>query len=280
MAIRNLLLVSMVMVAAFAFSAPGAADDFTPRSTLATASTQPLSPSVGPPPATSDEPPEANETPTAEPTPLVTPDVIERAVIHVQTEEDAGSGFVLSISSSKDGTSRGYAVTNAHVVGEAATVVVWFSNGARRESTVVATDTNLDIAILEIPRVPRSVRPLTLATPEHAPNLGDLTFAWGYPFEAAVVAAGFSRAPTVSAGIVSSKRTREDASYLQTDAAVNPGNSGGPLVDSLGRVIGINTFILTPGGNDPEGLNFALNTTIEYDRILALIPLEPVTQTP
>lgn len=280
MAIRNLLLVSMVMVAAFVFSAPGTADGSTPGPDLATASTQPISSPAGPPPATTDEPPEPSETPSPEPTPVVTSDVIERAVVHVQTEEDAGSGFVLSISSSDDGTSRAYAVTNAHVVGDAATATVWFSNGARRESTIIATDHDLDLAILEIPRVPRSVQPLTLATPEDAPNLGDLTFAWGYPFEAAVVAAGFSRAPTVSAGIVSSKRTREDASYLQTDAAVNPGNSGGPLLDSLGRVIGINTFILTPGGTDPEGLNFALDVTIEYHRILALIPLAAVIEPP
>ena len=189
------------------------------------------------------------------------PSSIERAIVHIQTEESAGSGFVVSSSQ---------VVTNAHVVGDASTATVWFSNGARRESTVVAINLQFDIAFLEVPRIPVSVEPLPLVDAEAAPNLGDPVWAWGYPFEDAVVEAGFSRAPSVSAGIISARRTREEVEYIQTDAAVNPGSSGGPLLDAAGRVIGLNTFVLTPGGEDAEGLNFALDVGAHLDVILAL----------
>lgn len=190
------------------------------------------------------------------------PSSIERAVVHVQTDKSAGSGFVISDR---------LVVTNAHVVGDAAVATVWFSNGARRESLVVAIDPELDVAILEVPRVPVSVEPLVIAGEEPAAKLGAPVWAWGYPFEDAVVEAGFSRAPSVSAGIVSAHRSREGIVYLQTDAAVNPGSSGGPLLDATGRVIGVNTLVLTPGGEDAEGLNFALDVSAHLDSILALV---------
>jgi S1-C subfamily serine protease len=103
------------------------------------------------------------------------------------------------------------------------------------------------------------VEPLSFAGPEDDIRLGKPVRAWGYPFEADVVAAGFSRAPSVSAGIISAQRLRADVHYIQTDAAVNPGNSGGPLLNADGLVVGINTFIVTPGREDAEGLNFALD---------------------
>ena len=166
---------------------------------------------------TSDEPEAEPEVGAPDPSSIV------RAVVHVQTEASAGSGFVVSDR---------HVVTNAHVVGDASVATVWFSNGARREGQIVATDTRLDFAVLEVPRVPVSVEPLAIADVQTAITLGAPVWAWGYPFEDAVVEAGFSRAPSVSAGIVSAQRLRDGVSYLQTDAAVNPGSSGGPL---LGR---------------------------------------------
>ena len=200
---------------------------------------------------------------------------IERAIVHVQTDDAAGSGFVIS---------EAYVITNAHVVGSAPTATVWFSNGARREAAIVATNDDLELAVLEVPRIPVSVQPLLFTEAEDADrpdderitgatlrSLGTPVWAWGYPFESDVVAAGFSRAPTVSSGIISAHRLRDDIAYIQTDAAVNPGSSGGPLLDADGLVIGVNTLVLTPGGEDAEGLNFALDVTVHLDELLALL---------
>jgi len=271
MSIRTLSLLSMAIVAGLVF---GTSTARTPASPLAMASSEPLPVLAGAPSDIADEAEVPDPTATPDATPVAPVESIEHAVIHVQTEDGAGSGFIILIESDESDQPRAYAITNLHVVGSSHAATVWFTNGARRESPVVASDETLDIAILEIPRVPRSVQPLSLVGTEDGPSLGSPASAWGYPFEAAVVAAGFSRSPTVSAGIVSARRTREGTSYLQTDAAVNPGNSGGPLVDAMGRVIGINTFILTPGGNDPEGLNFALDVSVELEALLALIPVE------
>jgi len=204
---------------------------------------------------------------------IASPGEIERAIVHVQTATEAGSGFIVAIATGEDGTERATALTSAHVVRDTSAVTVWFSNGALREATVIAADQALDLAVIQIPRPPRSVQPLSLAEANALSALGDETWTWGYPFEAAVVSAGFSRAPTVAAGIISARRSRQDVSYLQTDAAMNPGNSGGPLTNELGQVIGINTFILTPGDADAEGLNFALEVANHHDRIIELVSL-------
>jgi len=195
----------------------------------------------------------------------VAPESVDRSIVHVQTTESAGSGFLVE---------GGLVVTNAHVVGAASTATVWFSNGARRESRIVALNEALDLAVLDVPRVPRSAEPLELVEDITLSAAGSSVWAWGYPFEADVVAAGFSRAPTVSAGIVSARRLRDDVGYLQTDAAVNPGSSGGPLLNAAGRVIGINTLVLTPGGEDAEGLNFALDVAAHLDDLLALLTVD------
>ena len=196
---------------------------------------------------------------------------VERAIVHVQTADSAGSGFVVAASAGADGAAGSpRIVTNAHVVGDASTVTVWFSNGARRLGTVLSANERLDIAVVEVPRVPASVEPLSFADAADQTILGDAVRAWGYPFEADVVAAGFSRAPSVSAGIISARRLRAGVHYVQTDAAVNPGNSGGPLLNADGLVVGINTFILTPGGEDAEGLNFALDARSHLEELVAL----------
>ena len=171
------------------------------------------------------------------------------AVVHVQTEQSAGSGFVAG---------DGLVLTSAHVVGDSSTVTVWFANGARRIGTVTAIDTHLDIAVVEVPRIPASVRALDWQSAD-SPAVATPVWAWGYPLERAVIDAGFTRAPTVTSGIVSASRIRDQIWFLQTDAALNAGNSGGPVVNVEGNVVAISTLILAPGGDDPEGLNFALD---------------------
>lgn len=188
-----------------------------------------------------------------------------RAVVHVQTEKQAGSGFVVS--------EEGHILTSAHIVKGYTRVSVWFSNGARRSGTVTARDSALDVAVVKVSNMPVSVQPLDW---ESAPSPTTTTrvWVWGYPREKYVVEAGFSRAPTVSAGIISALRLREGVRFLQTDAALNPGNSGGPWVTADGRVVGMSFAILITDGEDPEGLNFALSIAENRNRIQKLLSEE------
>ncbi len=212
------------------------------------------------------DPPSQEEVGSETPSSVLTTDAaaVARAVVHLQTEDRAGSGFVLS---------PGRVLTNEHVVGDATSVSVWFSNGARRIGTVIATDSEFDLALIEVPRIPRSVQPLDWESAESSP-IGTPVWAWGYPLESSVVAAGFTRSPTVSAGIVSARRKRGDTWFLQTDAALNSGNSGGPIVTADGFVVAISTVILAPGGRDPEGLNFAVDLVAHRERVRALLTTE------
>ncbi len=194
-----------------------------------------------------------------------------RAVVHIQTSDSAGSGAVVA---------EGKILTAAHVVGDAAEVTVWFSNGARRTGLVTARDKQLDVAVIDVARVPRSVQPLDWESAvERA--VGTRIWAWGYPQESAIVEAGFSRAPTASQGIVSARRTRGGVAYLQIDAAVSQGSSGGPIVDTEGRIVGLAVFVLAPAGRDPEGLNFAVDLVSHRAQIHDLLDVntEAATRT-
>ena len=167
----------------------------------------------------------------------------------VTTPESAsGSGFVVD--------SRGYVVTNAHVVRDARSLTVVFADGQRREAELVGTDTPFtDIAVIRVEGADLEALPLG--------NSDDLR-----PGQR-VVAIGSALGDfrnTVTQGIISGLRrtwrgegvVMED--LIQTDAAINHGNSGGPLVNSLGQVIGINTSVIrqTSGGELVEGIGFAI----------------------
>lgn len=136
--------------------------------------------------------------------------------------------------------SAGHIVTNAHVVRAAETIGVTFSDGRIAEGQVLATDPFTDIAVLKVDEGPFLI-PARRATGER-PQKGERVFAFGSPF-------GFKF--SMSEGIVSamgvSARSAMEfggfTNFIQTDAAVNPGNSGGPLVDIHGRVVGMNVAI-------------------------------------
>lgn len=157
-----------------------------------------------------------------------------------------GSGFIIDKS--------GYIMTNAHVIDNAAKIVVRLYNGDEFTATLIGTDEETDLAILKID-TGRSLTALKLADSDKV-RVGDWVLAVGSPF-------GLSR--TVTAGIVSQvKRETPDGSpfqrFIQTDAAINRGNSGGPLVNLDGEVIGINSQIATTTG-DYNGVGFALPST-------------------
>jgi serine protease Do len=154
-----------------------------------------------------------------------------------------GSGFVIDRS--------GYILTNGHVIDNAAKIVVRLSNGEEFPATLVGSDEETDLAILKI-EAGRMLPALKLADSDRV-RVGDWVLAVGSPF-------GLSR--TVTAGIVSQvQRETPDGSpfqrFIQTDAAINRGNSGGPLVNLDGEAIGVNSQIATTTG-DYNGVGFAL----------------------
>lgn len=155
-----------------------------------------------------------------------------------------GSGFVIS--------EDGYVVTNNHVIEGADEISIEFFSGQTLEAKVVGKDPKTDIALLKV----EADKPLPYVTfgDSDTAKVGDWVIAVGNP-----LGQGFS----VSAGIVSARNralsgTYDD--YIQTDAAINRGNSGGPLFDMDGKVIGVNTAILSPtGGSIGIGFSMASN---------------------
>jgi len=168
------------------------------------------------------------------------------------TGEGAGTGIVI--------TSTGDIVTNAHVVADATSITVTLSDGSKHAATVVNTDTSKDLAIVAI----QGVTGLTPATFANSTLVaaGDSVIAVGN-------ALGYGGSPTVTEGIISATdRTLKDTSseltgLLQTDAALNPGNSGGPLVNGSGDVVGINDAIATGTTSEPaQNVGFAIPSNV------------------
>jgi serine protease Do len=168
-----------------------------------------------------------------------------------------GSGFIVS--------EKGYILTNYHVIEEAARITVGLQSGEKYRGTVVGVDSETDIAVIKI-EAPKNLPTVTLGD-SNAAQVGDWVLAMGSPF-------GLDQ--TVTAGIIS-KKERENPQFnvfqrfLQTDAAINRGNSGGPLVNMRGEVIGMNSQIATSTG-DYNGIGFALpanETNFVYKQLIA-----------
>lgn len=154
--------------------------------------------------------------------------------------QGSGSGFFF--------TPDGMLITNSHVVGDEATVDVSFADGTSLRGRVVGNDPHTDLAIVSVGAAPAFAE----LGQSRSLRAGQIAVAIGNPY-------GFGW--TVTAGVVSalgrSLRTQTGRlvdDVIQTDAALNPGNSGGPLVDSRGRVIGVNTAMIMPA----QGISFAI----------------------
>lgn len=156
-------------------------------------------------------------------------------------ERAQGSGFLIS--------DDGYVVTNHHVVDKATEISLTFESDEKYTATVVGTDQRTDIALLKIKGDKKFTNYLEFTNQE--PRVGDWVLAVGNPF---------GLGGTVTAGIVSAGGRNIGSGpydFLQIDAAVNRGNSGGPAVDLSGRVIGVNTAIYSPSGGN-VGIAFAI----------------------
>ncbi len=185
------------------------------------------------------------------------PDLIPR-----EATKSLGSGFLIS--------SDGYVLTNEHVVHNAAEIVVSLSDGSNESAEIIGTDFVTDLALIKI-NVKNA--PIIKFGDSDSVLIGEWVIALGNPFGLFEINAK----PTVTVGVISAidrdfgrqRNTRVYQDMIQTDAAINQGNSGGPLVNGLGEVIGLNTFIYT-GGQSNAG-SIGLGFAIPSNRILRVL---------
>lgn len=175
----------------------------------------------------------------------------------VEVPQGAGSGFVWD--------DKGHIVTNFHVVQGGNTFVVTFYNDPKQyKATIVGTAPDKDIAVLKLKEMPSKLTPISVGTSKDL-QVGQSSFAIGSPF-------GLDY--TLTTGVVSALGRKIDGiggvkinDMIQTDAAINMGNSGGPLLNSTAELIGMNTVIFSTSGSS-AGLGFAVPT----DTITAIVP--------
>ena len=154
-----------------------------------------------------------------------------------------GSGVIINAA-------KGYVLTNSHVVAKADKIIVTLTDRRQLVATLIGHDPGTDVAVLKVD--PDGLTALKMADSEHL-EVGDFVIAIGNPF-------GLGQ--SVSSGIVSALgRTglgiESYENFIQTDASINPGNSGGALVNLRGKLVGINTAIIAPGGGN-IGIGFAI----------------------
>ena len=180
----------------------------------------------------------------------------------LRPQQALGSGFVID--------KAGYIVTNYHVIEGADEIEVSFSNQDTLDAKVVGTDPSTDIAVLRVEASPRGLTPLEFGDSDEV-RVGDPVVAIGNPF-------GLDR--TATAGIVSAVQRRSITApngftidhVIQTDAPINTGNSGGPLLDHRAHVIGVNSQISTAAGNAGNvGIGFAVPSNTVKEVVAQLI---------
>lgn len=177
----------------------------------------------------------------------ITSTVLERDFFFgLVPREGAGSGAIID--------SRGYILTNNHVIKDARRIEVTLSDGSKWPGRLVGTDPDNDLAVIKIEAPSSRLVAIPLGSSGDL-QVGQKVLAIGNPF---------GLGETLTTGIISSlgRSIRSETGSLmedliQTDAAINPGNSGGPLIDSEGRIIGVNTAIFSPSGGN-VGIGFAI----------------------
>ncbi|WP_050112469.1 outer membrane-stress sensor serine endopeptidase DegS [Yersinia thracica] len=160
-----------------------------------------------------------------------------------------GSGVIMS--------DKGYILTNKHVINNAEQIIVALQNGRISEALLVGSDNLTDLAVLKIDAVNLPVIPINI---NRTPHIGDVVLAIGNPYNLGQTVTQGIISATGRIGLSSSGRQN----FLQTDASINQGNSGGALVNTLGELVGINTlsFDKSSNGETPEGIGFAIPTAL------------------
>lgn len=166
-----------------------------------------------------------------------------------QIVQGSGSGVILS--------SDGYIVTNNHVIDGAKSITIRLNDNRSLDATLIGADPTTDLALLKVDA--NDLQPIALGNSDNV-RLGEWVLAVGNPFNlTSTVTAGIISAKGRNINIINDRSAIE--SFIQTDAAVNPGNSGGALVNTRGELIGINTAISTQTGSF-EGYSFAVPVNI------------------
>ncbi len=170
---------------------------------------------------------------------------------YTQQLQELGSGFIISAD--------GYVLTNDHVAGNAKEITVTMTNGEKYKAEIIGADRTTDLALLKIDSKGKELPYIRLGNSDDV-IIGEWVIAFGNPFGLFDI----NNKPTVTVGVVSALnmnlRAQEGRTYrgmIQTDAAINSGNSGGPLVNGVGEVIGVNSVIYTPNQGS-IGLGFAI----------------------
>ena len=179
-----------------------------------------------------------------------------------QVQMSSGSGVIIS--------NDGYIITNNHVVEGAEKLSVTLNNNKNYEATVIGRDPSTDIAVIKIEE--KNLPSIVWGNSEDV-RIGQWVIAVGNPFDlTSTVTAGIVSAKARNINLIGNRNSSEEVfpveSFIQTDAAVNPGNSGGPLLNANGEVVGIVTFKRSAG----EGLNFALSIIDALEAIQAKRP--------
>ena len=160
------------------------------------------------------------------------------SVVLIESGGGHGSGFLVS--------SDGYVMTAQHVVGADKHVKIRWPDGLERDGEVIRSDKRRDVAIIKTDS--RGRPPLALR--RETPQPGDTVFAIGAPLDVKFQS-------TVTRGVASANRILDGFSFIQSDVTISPGNSGGPLLDEKGQVLGICDLTFRPGGRDePTGINY------------------------
>jgi serine protease Do len=181
-----------------------------------------------------------------------------------QRETSLGSGVIVSPD--------GYIITNNHVVDGATDVKVEFSNKEKYSAKIVGTDKYTDVAVLKIDKTGLPTLPFA---DSGKVQVGDVVLAIGEPF---------GLGGTVTMGIVSAKgrslggQIERYEDFIQTDAAINHGNSGGALIDTRGELVGINTAILSGDGGGSEGIGFAIPANLARNMMDQILKKGKVTR--
>ncbi len=180
-----------------------------------------------------------------------------------QEVKGLGSGFIISAD--------GYILTNDHVAGNAKQITVTLTNKEKYNAKIVGTDQASDICLLKIEG--KNFPYLRLGNSDDI-IVGEWAIAMGNPFGLFEI----SDKPTVTVGVISaagvnlsSQDNRYYRNMIQTDAAINSGNSGGPLMNAIGEVIGVNAIILNPSQNNGIGTNIGLGFAIPINRVKSVI---------
>lgn len=195
---------------------------------------------------------------------------LKSSVVYIETTDGSGSGFVIE--------SNGYILTNAHVVQGVSSAKVIFSDSSELSALVVGRDENIDLALLKVEKL--NIKKATLGDSDSVKQ-GDEIFTLGYPF-------GIKGDVSFKEGTISRKLNSGDKTYLEISADIHPGNSGGPLVNRYGQVIGISTAIY---GDSVQGIsvgetiklaipvNIAKNTISDLKNGRSIIKPKPSIET-